>query len=89
MQTKLTLTLEQDIIEQAKRYANAHGKNLSELVSNYFKFLVERNTANEPKQSIKSERVKRLKGIIKLEPDFDYKGIVKSTTPAFGHPFKS
>ena len=82
MQTKLTLTLEQDVIEQAKRYASAHGKSLSELVSNYFKFLVERKTEAEPKQRIKSERVKRLKGIIKLEPDFDYKGMLAAEKEA-------
>jgi len=75
MQTKLTLTLEQEIIEQAKQYASAHGKSLSELVTNYFKFLIERKPSPEAPK-IKSERVKRLKGLIKLEPDFDYKSML-------------
>jgi hypothetical protein len=82
VQTKLTLTLDQDIIEQAKRYASAHGKSLSELVSNYFKFLVERKPETEQKQAITSERVKRLKGIIKLAPDFDYKGMLAAEKEA-------
>lgn len=76
MQTKLTLTIEQDIIEQAKQYANAHGKSLSELVANYFKYLVERKPENNIIPAIKSQRVKRLRGLIKLDPDFDYKAML-------------
>ena len=37
MQTKLTLRLEDDLIEQAKKYAKQEGKSLSQLVADYFK----------------------------------------------------
>jgi Family of unknown function (DUF6364) len=35
MQTKLTLTIEQTVIEQAKRYARAKNRSVSKLVEEY------------------------------------------------------
>jgi hypothetical protein len=40
MNTKLTLTIEQALIEQAKKYAKGKGRSLSDLVGNYFKAIV-------------------------------------------------
>jgi hypothetical protein len=69
MQTKLTLTLEQSIIEQAKRYAKSHGRSLSELIENYLKVVLE-----DSDRSIKlSPSIKKLKGSVQLPEDFDYK----------------
>ena len=71
MNTKLTLTLEKDVIEIAKRYAKDKGQSLSELVENYFKLL----TAD--KRKIKAEelspRVQRLRGILKVTGELDTK----------------
>jgi len=39
MQTKLTLRLEESLIQQAKRYAKQHDKSLSQVVSDYFQIL--------------------------------------------------
>ena len=39
MQTKLTLRLEDQLIEQAKSYAAHAGKSVSQIVSEYFKIL--------------------------------------------------
>jgi hypothetical protein len=36
MNTKLTLTLEKEVIEIAKKYAKEKGQSLSEIVENYF-----------------------------------------------------
>ena len=36
MQTKLTLRLEEDLIERAKNYAKQSGKSVSQLVADYF-----------------------------------------------------
>ena len=36
MNTKLTLRLDEDLIERAKRYSDASGKSLSKLVADYF-----------------------------------------------------
>lgn len=69
MQTKLTLTIEQSIIEQAKLYAKGKGRSLSELIENYLKVVLEDN-----QQGVKlSPSIKKLKGSIQLPEDFDYK----------------
>lgn len=39
MQTKLTLRLENQLIEQAKSYAAHAGKSVSQIVADYFKLL--------------------------------------------------
>jgi len=39
MQTKLTLRLEDQLIEQAKSYAAHAGKSVSQIVADYFKLL--------------------------------------------------
>jgi hypothetical protein len=39
MHTKLTLRLEEKVIEQAKQYAQHTGKSLSQIVSEYFLLL--------------------------------------------------
>jgi len=69
MQTKLTLTIEQDIIQIAKEYAKSKGKSLSEIIENYL-----RTVANsENKEDKISPKVSELIGIISLPKDFDYK----------------
>lgn len=39
MQTKLTLRLDDALIEQAKQYAKQHGLSLSQMVADYFSML--------------------------------------------------
>ncbi|GJM31248.1 MAG: hypothetical protein DHS20C18_02490 [Saprospiraceae bacterium] len=75
MSTKLTLTLEKEVIEAAKKYANEKGQSLSELVENYFKFLT-KDSKVETKIEL-SPKVKSLKGILKVNEDFDYKKILE------------
>lgn len=50
MQTKLTLRLEEELIQQAKTYAKQHDKSLSQVVSDYFQLLTNgtKNTALPP-----------------------------------------
>lgn len=52
MQTKLTLRLEDQLIEQAKSYAAQAGKSVSQIVADYFKLLTaqkaETNTPSTP-----------------------------------------
>ncbi len=50
MQTKLTLRLEDVLIQQAKSYAKQNGKSLSQVVTDYFKILTEKaeNTETPP-----------------------------------------
>jgi hypothetical protein len=44
MQTKLTLRLEDQLIEQAKSYAARAGKSVSQVVADYFKMLTSEKT---------------------------------------------
>ena len=44
MQTKLTLRLEDQLIEQAKSYAAQAGKSVSQIVADYFKMLTSEKT---------------------------------------------
>jgi hypothetical protein len=67
MNTKLTLSLEKTVIEQAKSYAKKTGRSLSELVESYFKNLTSKP---EDDQEI-HPKVKKLIGRITLPPDFD------------------
>lgn len=74
MHTKLTLTIEKEVIEIAKEYAKEKGQSLSEMVENYFKFV----TVDRPKikETQLSPKVKKLRGIIKTGNNFDYKQIL-------------
>jgi len=51
MQTKLTLRLEEELIEDAKAYAAEHGRSLSQLVADYFQALSARRQAPPPAQA--------------------------------------
>jgi hypothetical protein len=72
MNTKLTLTIEDDVIKKAKSYARSKGRSLSDIIENYLKAVI--NDQNPPitdKQI--SSVLKGLKGSFKAAPDFDYK----------------
>lgn len=75
MNTKLTLTLEKDVIEKAKEYAAKQGQSLSSLVENYFKHLTIKDENLEKKQMKPlPESFLRFEGILKKEgEEFDYK----------------
>ncbi len=69
MQAKLTLTIEQSLIENAKDYAKSKGRSLSDLIENYLKLILQ-DQSSEMKLS---SEIKSLKGAVKLPEDFDYK----------------
>ena len=52
MNTKLTLSLEKDIIDQAKIYAKGTGRSLSEMVENYFKNLIAKPNKNNINEDV-------------------------------------
>ena len=74
MNTKLTLTIEKDVIEVAKDYAKERGQSLSEMVENYFKIITVERRKISPKQL--SPKVQRLRGILPKEAAIDYKKIL-------------
>lgn len=70
MNTKLTLTIEQSLIEKAKKYAKGKGRSLSDIVENYFKAIV-----NEDNSKVidSAPITSSLRGSFKASKDFDYK----------------
>lgn len=70
MNTKLTLNLDKDIIEQTKRYAQKTQQSVSALVEHYFRFLLERE--QKPITSDISPTVRELSGIITLDTETDF-----------------
>jgi predicted CopG family antitoxin len=70
MNTKLTLTIQQDIIERAKKYAKDKNRSLSDIIENYLKHLTNRDSITE---SELNPMVESLKGAFKMPKNFDYK----------------
>lgn len=65
MNTKLTLNLDKEIIDEAKTYAKSHRVSLSKLIENYLNSL----TRKSRKQSAVSPLVESLTGIIPNDYD--------------------
>ena len=63
------MTIEKEVIEIAKKYAKEKGQSLSEMVKNYFKFITLERVAIKENQL--SPKVKKLRGIIKTDRNFD------------------
>ncbi|SHE92792.1 hypothetical protein SAMN05444278_1096 [Psychroflexus salarius] len=71
MNTKLTLTIEQEIIQRAKEYAKNKNRSLSDIIENYLKILTKEEKAKELKKL--NPIVKSLKGSFKMPKNMDYK----------------
>ncbi len=76
MNSKLTLSINPTVIEEAKKYAKASGKSLSNIVEEYLKSLTTTDHSDEKQSSLKI--VRELKGAIKLPKDFtSYKDLLQ------------
>ncbi|MBI6118326.1 DUF6364 family protein [Salegentibacter maritimus] len=72
MNTKLTLTIEQEIIKKAKEYAKDKNRSLSDIIENYLKILTKEEKMKKDKKL--NPVVKSLKGSFKMpKKDMDYK----------------
>ncbi len=71
MHKKLTLSLNESVINAAKRYAKSNNTSLSKLIESYLGSL----TRNEKQEVEITPLVKSLSGIINLEKDFDEKDV--------------
>ena len=71
METKLTLRLNESVIERAKIYARSQKISLSKMIESYLDSLTTEKDGND-KTSI-TPLVKSLSGVINLPPDFDHK----------------
>ncbi len=76
MNSKLTLSINQVVIEEAKKYAKSSGKSLSSIVGEYLKSLAIKEQLDKKRASLKI--VRELKGSIKVPKDFiSYKDILQ------------
>lgn len=68
MDTKLTLKLDENIIEKAKMFAKTKNTSLSKIIENY----LQKITLDQEASKI-TPVVKSLSGVIDLPKDYDYK----------------
>lgn len=69
MDAKLTLTIEQSVIDKAKEYAKGQGRSLSALIESYLKSL----TSGEKIGGVNDAPLtKKLMGSVKIPEGFDY-----------------
>ena len=74
MNTKLTLTIEQEIIKRAKDYAKEKNRSLSDIIENYLKVLTkEEKEEKQQKDKKLNPVVSSLKGSFKMPKNTDYK----------------
>lgn len=72
MDTKLTLTIEQSVIEKAKVYAKQKGQSLSDMVENYLRS-VTHSTGPDAGEMVASPLVSSLRGSFKSNSEGDDK----------------
>lgn len=76
MNTKLTLTIEQEVIQRAKEYAKDKNRSLSDIIENYLKILTKEEKPTELKKL--NPVVKSLKGSFKMPKNMDYNKELRS-----------
>ena len=72
MTTKLTISVEKQVIEKAKAFAKDNGRSLSNLIESYLKALTSEESAEEEITPL----VESLKGSLKAPKDMDYKKVL-------------
>ena len=70
MTTKLTLTIDQQVIVRAKNYAKNKGRSLSDIIENYLRVITVEETNNDTEIA---PITKSLKGSFRQPRDFSYK----------------
>lgn len=79
MQTKLTLSIDQPVIEQAKAYAKEQGQSLSQLIEHYLRAVTR---TERDLESGASATLKAMRGSMKEPKDFDQKRVLSEMIAA-------
>ena len=77
MNTKLTLSIEQDVIERAKKYAQRTRRSISALVEDYLSSISAE--IQEPSHRLLNPITRGLVGVIKNDSDVDYDDILTAS----------
>jgi hypothetical protein len=72
MTTKLTLSIDDHVVDSAKKYAKGKGKSLSGLIENYLRSITIKTSKEESDEELPPV-LRQLRGSLKLPRDFDYK----------------
>jgi len=73
MDAKLTLKLNKEIIEMAKKYAKSRNKSLSRMVETYLKSMVSKDLSESDSTIQLSPFVKSMRSGVRVPNDFDLK----------------
>ncbi len=73
MELKLTLHLEESVIDRAKEYASSQKRSLSDMIEAYLKSLITKNQAQPVEEIEISPYVKSLRTGVKVPADYNYK----------------
>jgi hypothetical protein len=73
MSTKLTLSIDENVVAEAKEYAKDSGKSLSKIIEGYLRGL--KNKKKTGRHDELPPALKRLHGCIKTDDPRDYKEI--------------
>jgi hypothetical protein len=77
MNKKLTLTIEQSVIDNAKKYAKERNRSLSDIVENYLRIIGQ----NEPSYEYETPITSALRGAFRTTQELDYKeDLIKGLT---------
>ncbi len=72
MTTKLTLSIDNRVIESAKKYASVKGTSLSGIVENYLKSITLKSAKDQTENEMPAV-IQKLRGSLKLPKNADYK----------------
>ena len=75
MNTKLTLSLDETVIEKAKAYASERKISLSKMIESYLSTVVHNNFERAALHQEITPLVTSLSGVITLDEDFDVKEV--------------
>ena len=73
MTTKLTLSIDKEVIEQSKKFAASHHRSLSDLIESYLKAI----TSVDGKNIMAKDKVSLLRGSFKTPEGLDYEKLLE------------
>lgn len=71
--TKLTLTMEPEVVYRAKKIAKEKNIGLSKMIENYLRYISAKGNIDQESLGYVSDRVKQLRTVNKPSDDFDHK----------------
>lgn len=76
MNSKLTLSIEEEVIKQAKKYAKKEGRSLSSIVEEYLKSISDKRRKKKTDNSKQDLLINELCGSVKIPISKSYKEII-------------